>query len=141
MPQSMGLFMSAIMRLLHLSDECDTAEHLGWQRLIKHCPLGVLDRIFTCCLGDIWVFQLRAQTIASLQLLLFIQYRMMLLLSTCKTRAEPSLSIVSFGLQLVAFSFCRPPSPVVHQGQSVESRQSGSGGRVNDMGLSYMSMD
>lgn len=109
MPQSMGLFMSAIMLLLHLSDECDAAEHLGWQRLIKHCPLGVLERIFTCFLGDIQVFQLQAQTIASLQLLLFIQYRMMLLLSACKTRAEPSLSIVSLGYNLWPSAFVGLP--------------------------------
>lgn len=51
----------------------------------------------------------------------------MLLLSACKTRVE----LVSFGLQPVAFSLYRFLSLVVHRGQSVDSTQSCSGGRVN----------
>lgn len=65
MPQSMGLFMSAIVHSLRLSDECDPAEHLGWEPLRKHRPLGILDIILTRCLGDIRAVQLQAQTIAS----------------------------------------------------------------------------
>ena len=104
----MALFMPAGVRRLHLSDECDRAEHLGRERLMKHHRLGVLDRIFTCSHGDIQVLQLQAQTITFLRLLLFI-------LSARRTIAEPSLLI---GPQPVAFSCFRSLSLVKPQRHS-----------------------
>lgn len=68
---------------------------------------GVWDRIFTCCLGDIQIFQLQAQPIACFTTAVIhpIYCEMMFLLSACKTRVEASLLIVVFGLQPAAFSF------------------------------------
>lgn len=98
--------MSATVCCLQVSDEYCTAQHFSWERLIKHHPFGILDRIFTCCLGDIHVFQPQTQTIASLQPLWFIQYGMMLPLSVCL------YGLFLIGLQPVAFSFFRSLSSV-----------------------------
>ena len=81
---------------------------------------GVWDRIFTCCLGDIQIFQLQAQPIACFTTAVIhpIYCEMMFLLSACKTRVEASLLIVVFGLQPAAFSFFFwSLSPVEHQCQ------------------------